>query len=126
VSVPRESGRQDRGVRRDDDVGEGAEMFPPAPHRLDEQRAIDERLGGAGVIDDRRVHFEDRHRVIAAADRIASPPKLWYARRSRRAGCRARSCAIAPARAMRRCVDRTAAASPPSARRLPRLPRARA
>ncbi len=51
--------RQNRGARRDDEVGALADAFPPASHRFDEERAIDERLLRAGIIDDRRIHFEN-------------------------------------------------------------------
>ena len=51
--------RQNRSARRDDEVGALADAFPPASHRFDEEGAIDERLLRAGIVDDRRIHFEN-------------------------------------------------------------------
>ena len=65
---PRDARRKDGRRRRDDQVGRRAQAVAPALHRTDEQGAVQPRLRGAGVVDDRRVHFEHGPR--------AEPPRV--------------------------------------------------
>ena len=52
--------RKNRGARRDDEVGASADALAPPAHGLDDERAVDARLGRPRVIDDRRVDLEHR------------------------------------------------------------------
>src|SRR5690606_10684390 len=49
---------QDVGRRGDEQVGAPADRFAPAPHRFDEQRPVEARLGRSRVVDDRGVDLE--------------------------------------------------------------------
>ena len=61
-----EPGGQDGSAWRHDQVGRAALPVAPPPHRLDEERAVQHALGRAGVVDDWRIHFEDRERSRAS------------------------------------------------------------
>ena len=59
-------GRQDGARRRHDEVGLAALPVAPAPHRLDQQQAVETPFRRSGVVDDRRVHLEHRERLPTA------------------------------------------------------------
>ena len=61
-TLGRHPGRQNVGLRRDEEISVPALPIAPAPHRLHQQRPVEPALGRAGVVDDRCVDLQHRER----------------------------------------------------------------